>query len=171
MIKKRITSSFFAASVLFLLKLAFTTGANASENAVVKVSFQPRGVSYSYTMDDLKSLGGDALSTPLPWNREILSYKGVYLSDLIGSESSISTIEHMKVIAANGYVAEMSGQAVRESDFFLAYQKEGRKLSIRDKGPLMLISDLNGLNDDQMSRLTLSYHLVWFVNEIVVYEK
>lgn len=136
----------------------------------MKVNFPSRDVSYSYTMKELKNIAPTTLTTPLPWERKLIKYNGVYLYDLLNNQEVISTINYIEVSAANGYKAKITGESLKTEAFFLAYQANGRDISIRRKGPIVVISDLSKLNDEEISKISLSYHLVWFATEITVYE-
>jgi len=136
----------------------------------MKVNFPSRDASYSYTMKELKNIAPTMLTTPLPWERKLIKYNGVYLYDLLNNQEIISKINYIEVSAANGYKAKITGDSLEKEAFFLAYQANGRDISIRKKGPILIISDLSKLSEEEMSELSLSYHLVWFATEITVYE-
>ena len=141
------------------------------ESLVMKIRFESRDTIYNYTMDELKKIAPNQLSTPLPWRKEKRAYQGIYLKDLLKHHETSLNIRCIEIIAANGYKATFTRDNLVNTHFFLAYQDEGQPISIRQKGPITVISDLNNLNDQAMRDLSLAYHLVWFANEIVVFEE
>ncbi len=141
------------------------------ESLVMKIRFESRDVTYNYTMDELTKIAPNQLSTPLPWRKEKRAYQGVYLEDLLKHHEPSLNIRCIEIVSANGYKATFTRDSLANTHFFLAYQDEGQPIPIRQKGPIIVIRDLNNLNDQAMRDLSLAYHLVWFANEIVVFEE
>ncbi|MEZ8038364.1 hypothetical protein ACED25_02090 [Vibrio sp. 1F263] len=141
------------------------------ESLVMKIRFESRDVTYDYTMDELTKIAPNQLSTPLPWRKEKRAYQGVYLEDLLKHHEPSLNIRCIEIVSANGYKATFTQDSLANTHFFLAYQDEGQPIPIRQKGPVIVIRDLNNLNDQAMRNLSLAYHLVWFANEIVVFEE
>ncbi|MFA0310291.1 hypothetical protein AB4495_07000 [Vibrio splendidus] len=163
--------------VVYMLLIILFVAAKApaqthlDESLGMKVRFESRDVTYDYTMAELTKIAPRQLSTPLPWRKEKRTYQGIYLEDLLKHHESSLNIRCIEIVAANGYKATFTQDSLANTHFFLAYKDEGQPISIRQKGPITVISDLNNLNDQAMRDLSLAYHLVWFANEIVVFEE
>lgn len=85
----------------------------------------------------LQALGAEAVQTATPWTEGHTKFEGISGAKLLNAVGAKGT----KVVAAaiNDYKAEVPIEDLTEKGAFLAFSAEGKRLTVRDKGPLWLL--------------------------------
>lgn len=122
-----------------------------------------------YSLDELIDFKMDTLITPIPWEKGKVNYTGVYLKELLAKHSPNSRYDFIQVHALNDYNVEITKKQVNEQKLFLAYKKQGKRIPVREKGPLVIVYDFNGFDIETMNDLNSNYQLVWFTTKIVIH--
>lgn len=114
------------------------------------------------TLADLKALPQSAIVTGTPWQDGKSRFEGVPMSELfkrLGVKDGAVTVS-----ALDGYVADFPFEEAQRFNVILAFRKDGKELTIREKGPLFIIYDYDGakstIGEPQLSRS------VWQVSAI-----
>ena len=85
----------------------------------------------------IRSLPAQTLHTHTPWYKEAVTFKGTPLQDLLDAVGARG--QSLRIIALNDYAVEIPIEDARRFRPLLAYEINGKRLSVRDKGPLFLI--------------------------------
>jgi len=145
----------------------FTLTLKASEVTAFSVENCQDDSVVTFTMAELKALHGDEITTVLPWTIQNKSYTGVYLDRFIALISP-DGYEEMYVTAKNTYSVKLSREELFKHQYMLVYAIDGHSIGRREKGPLMLIRDLNGIALEDINDLDIVINLVWFVETMSI---
>lgn len=161
---------FLLAVIVF--QLLGLSGAVALERPTGKVVLTIRGAVENTNLDGvvafdqamLDALEGRDATVPTPWAPQPTRFAGPYLRAVLEAAGAKGT--RLVVRALNDYSAEVPVSDATEYATILASKMDGRPMSVRDKGPLMVVYpfDLNpGLYNERY--FTRS---VWQVSDIEV---
>lgn len=116
-----------------------------------------------FDMAMLEALAGRKASMETPWTEGATEFSGPFLREVLKAAGAKGT--HLKVKALNDYAADVPAEDA-ELDTILATQLNGKPMSVRDKGPLMLVypfdEDKGLYNEKYFGRS------VWQIKEIEV---
>ncbi len=156
--------------------VAFTTIANAGSvpiaaptgDPVLTVSGYIQNANAEGTavfdMAMLMALPATTFSTSTIWTEGVRQFTGVQLSDLIEAvEAKGSTL---KATAINDYAVEIPFTDAIDSGPILAYEIDGKEMSVREKGPLWIVYPYD-LNNKYKSE-TIYSRSIWQLNAIEV---
>jgi len=90
-----------------------------------------------FDLNQLKALPVGEITTSTPWTDGVTTFVGVSFEHLLTHVAAQG--DTMRVTALNDYTATMSAQDLIEAGAILAYAKDGKRLTVRDKGPLWVI--------------------------------
>lgn len=86
----------------------------------------------------LQSLPRHSFATRTPWySKQPRTFTGVLLRELLAAVGGQATIMH--ATALNDYSADIPATDWTDNDALLAYWLDGKPMSVRDKGPLVVI--------------------------------
>jgi len=131
----------------------------AAESTTLSIELSD-GAILDLTIDELEEMETYSLQTKTPWREDVAQFVGVKLTDILqraGFEGDIY------VYAENDYVVLFSEELWRTAPFLLATRVDGRRISRRERGPLLLTIHSSYLEENG---LVLEDHLVWMVNSI-----
>lgn len=133
------------------------TGAVGQPNAGNRATFD---------RDMLEALSGRKARMETPWTSGIVEFSGPYLRAVL--EASGAKGAKLIIRALNDYSAEVPWADAVDLDTILATHIDGKPMSVRDKGPTMLVYpfdlDSSLFNEKYFSRS------VWQIKEIEVVE-
>jgi len=112
----------------------------------------------------LERLGMVELYTSTPWTEGEVAFEGVPAAavlDAVGAQGSVVVAR-----AHNDYAAEIPLEALREFDAVLAMSQDGKRLRLRDKGPLWIVFPWS--ERPELGGLDGRYWAVWQLREIDV---
>lgn len=90
-----------------------------------------------FDLEMLKAIGGKELNTETIWTEGVQNFVGVDLYDILARvEAQGSALE---ATAINDYTIEIPMEDAVEGGAFVAYARNGRAMSLRDKGPLWIV--------------------------------
>lgn len=122
------------------------------------------GANAVFDMKMLEALKGRSAKMETPWTEGEVEFSGPLLREVLKAAGAKG--KTLKVIALNDYSADVPMEDADALDTMLASKMNGTEMSVRDKGPLMLVYpfDLDkGLyNEKYFSRS------VWQIKEIEV---
>ncbi len=112
----------------------------------------------------LESLGSERIRTRTPWTDGLALFEGVLMRKVLAAVGA--TGRSVLALAINDYQAEIPATDFDRHRVILAYRKNGRRLTIRDRGPLWIIYPWT---DKKALRNELYYvRSVWQLKELVV---
>jgi hypothetical protein len=92
----------------------------------------------AFDMVMLQSLPRHSFSTRTPWySKQPRTFTGVLLRDLLAAVGGQAT--RMHATALNDYSADIPASDWTDNDALLAYWLDGKPMSVREKGPLVVI--------------------------------
>lgn len=89
------------------------------------------------SIDDIKAMPEIEILTSTIWTKGVHSFKGISLHALL--EKASVTGSSLRATAANNYSVQIPISDVVENGPIVAYEMDGKALTIRDKGPLWII--------------------------------
>ena len=126
--------------------LLFTVNAFALEPAEGDILLKITGQVEEFNTDNkeahfdlalLQSYPVTTIRTDTPWTDGVIEFEGVLLRDLLPSVKSSG--QKLIAEAINDYFVTIPVEDVLMYDAIIAYKKDGKLMSIRDKGPLWII--------------------------------
>lgn len=133
--------------------LLTVSGAVSNHNADGKAEFD---------FDMLRALGVSKIETTTAWTKGTKTFEGILLADLIdavGAEGATA-----EVIALNDYKVDIPMKDFSDYPVILAYQMDGERLMIRDKGPLWVVYPED--ENPELKNKETQAKWVWQVKEI-----
>jgi hypothetical protein len=117
-----------------------------------------------FSIEDLARIGQARIETTTPWHQGKVTFEGVRLDNLmkwVGAQGSI-----VRAVALNDYIAEVPMADFAEHGPILAHSANGKPMSIRDKGPTMIVYPYDS-NPALRGEVYLS-RSVWQVKSLIV---
>ncbi|WP_199925364.1 molybdopterin-dependent oxidoreductase [Neorhizobium sp. SOG26] len=114
--------------------------------------------------DMLEALGTEKIVTKTPWFDGVTEFSGVRLDklmDLVGAHGQAVT-----AVALNNYVTTIPIEDFSRYQAILALKRDGRYMSIREKGPLFIIYPFD--SDPALRTQTYFGRAAWQVAKLVV---
>lgn len=128
-----------------------------------EISETNAGNTAQFDMAMLEKLQGRKGEMETPWTTGRVTFEGPLLREILAAVGATGT--NLKVRALNDYAADVPAEDAK-LDTILATKLDGKPMSIRDKGPLMLVYpfdlDADLYNEKYFSRS------VWQIKEIEV---
>ena len=149
----------FRSAIIAAMMLApVPTG--ASERHLTVISHDDAGTKRhaKLSLDQLEALRQVEVVTDNDYLEGPASFSGPLLRDVVG-EDELDPDRTIVATALNDYSVEIPAVEVLEHDVILATRKDGRRMSVRDKGPIWIIypmSDTPELRDARYNN-----RLVW----------
>jgi len=116
-------------------------------------------------LENLDALPQSTLTLQLPESLGIQgthSWQGISLQDLL--KLSGNSAQAVRIQALNGYYATLPMSDIEQFNPVLAYRRDGQNLTIRDKGPFILIYPFNKFK--KLNQQIYINRSVWQINEI-----
>lgn len=112
----------------------------------------------------IRALPTHSLRTRTPWFKEARTFSGPRLQDLLDAVGARGQV--LRITALNDYAIEVPVEDARQFLPLLAYEIDGKPLSVRDKGPLFLIYPFDSQSE---LRNDLYYgRSIWQISSITV---
>lgn len=125
--------------LIFVLMMVLLSPLSLARDLVFVVSDQP---SKSFTFDELSRMPVTRFTTHLPWFLGEAEFTGVSLSDFLMNEyGKIPDIVYFQ--ALNDYSIEIGKTDIERYNPIIAYLKDGKKMTVREKGPYWIIYSLS----------------------------
>lgn len=112
----------------------------------------------------LKALPQMQITTHNPWNEGLHTYTGFNPIDLLKTLKSEGDVLRFK--ALNQYITEIPISDFAKQHALIAYEKDYRPISVRDKGPFLVIYDFDG--DETLRNETFYGRSIWQIKSIEV---
>ncbi|PWC91555.1 hypothetical protein TSO5_19555 [Azospirillum sp. TSO5] len=121
------------------------------------------GQERSYSREEFEAMGLATLTTRTPWNQDPVEFSGVKLSTFLRQIGASGRT--LRVTALNDYVTTIPIEDVKY-DPILATRRDGKPMSIRDKGPIFIIYPFD--DDKSLNSELFFSRCAWQVKSIQV---
>lgn len=91
-----------------------------------------------FDLEQLKSLGVTTFATDSTWTTQSHKYTGVRLNTLLESVGVDHKNTTIRASAANGYWYDLENLELDKYPIIVAYEKDSKLLSVRERGPLWI---------------------------------
>lgn len=112
----------------------------------------------------LLELGVDSMDTGTPWTEGVNTFSGSRLAALLDTVGAKG--ESLSVTALNDYSANLPVQDAYDHNIMLAMDVNGKKMSVRDKGPIFVLYPF--ADDPSLNNEVIHNRSVWQVKAITV---
>lgn len=129
-----------------------------------KIQNTQNGNTIRLDLNQLKALRSDTFNLQTRWSDTVHSYHGPLLTAVlkyVGAQGS-----HLQLTALNDYTTEINQNYIDKYEPILAWEEDGRQLSVREKGPLWLL-----LPNDKFPELNAEVHsgrMIWQLSQIEI---
>lgn len=165
---KRLTSLFSAFLLSITAVYLTSVSAEPFSDSILVVSGvysdQETTDEVTVSREFLKSLPTQQISTRTPWEEGVHTYTGFNPVDLIEKLNLSGNL--LRISALNQYITEIPLGDFSNRDAIIAYEIDDRTISVRNKGPLMVV-----YNFDNKSHLRTETHYgrsIWQIKSIEV---
>ncbi|RDL44879.1 hypothetical protein DN730_04485 [Marinomonas piezotolerans] len=118
-----------------------------------------------FDLDMLRSLPNLTLSTDNPWKEGKHSYQGFSAIDLLDAIDASGDM--LRITALNYYITEVPISDFNQFGTIIAHSIDGRTMSVRTKGPLMVVYDFD--DHPQLRSETYYGRSIWQIQSIEVF--
>ncbi len=119
-----------------------------------------------FNMAMLKALPITTFSTNTIWTKGVRQFTGVQLSDLIEAVGGKGST--LKATAINNYAVDIPMTDAINGGAIIAYEIDGKEMSVRQKGPLWIVYPYD--LDNKYKSETIYSRSIWQLNAIEVLE-
>ena len=112
----------------------------------------------------LARIGTTTLKTTTPWTEGVITFEGVLARDLMAAVGAAG--ESVLAVALNDYEKEIPASDFENRDVLVAWNLDGRRMRVRDKGPLWIIYPKK--RDAEPHSLETRSRMVWQLHELRV---
>ncbi|MFV0934145.1 hypothetical protein [Pseudomonas jessenii] len=158
---------------LYLFSPILLTRANENEPAkkvVLNLSWlddQGKIVGKGFSLSDIENLPQTSITLELPESVGITGehvWQGTPLSSLVALSGRKT--DSLKIAALNGYSVSVPANDIDRYNPTLVYRRDGMLISVREKGPFLLIYPFNKF--PELNQQIYLNRLVWQINEITL---
>lgn len=122
---------------LICVLLGVSLRASAQEKTVLTVSGAKAGSTVEYSLADLRALPAVSFETRTIWTSGRQQFTGVSLAELVALAGVREGWIHAH--AMNDYAVEIPLTDAVEGGAIVAYERNGKEMSLRGKGPLWIV--------------------------------
>ena len=129
-----------------------------------KILHTQNGHTARFDLEQLKKLPSQTFNLQTRWDDEVHEYHGPLLSSIlehVGAKGSF-----LKLSALNDYSIEIDRPYIDKYQPILAWQSNGKRMTVRNKGPLWLL-----LPHDKFPELNEEFHtgrMIWQLSHIEI---
>jgi hypothetical protein len=145
---------------LSVVLLAGTGAAAAGDETIL--TFDAHGHVTKFTLADLREMDATKIRTTTIWTDGVQEFTGVALHVLL-AETGIDG-SALAATAINDYVIEIPVSDAIPGGPIIAYERNGRTMSVRDKGPLWIVYPYDS-NIEYQSEVTYS-RSIWQLDRL-----
>ncbi|TNJ44093.1 oxidoreductase [Phaeobacter sp. B1627] len=141
----------------------FSQPAMASEADVVLTLRNGDDV-HEFSIPQLRDIEERAVDTTTIWSDGVQEFVGVSLNELLDHAGVSSGV--LEAAAVNDYAVEIPMSDAREGGPIIAYMRNGKTMSLRDKGPLWLVYPYDSSAEFRTEEIYS--RSIWQLNRITV---
>lgn len=128
------------------------------------IKFTNNGDKAEFDLAMLEKLKGRVAPVKTPWADNQTTYEGPLMSAILDAVGANGTTLMVKAI--NDYVAEVPVEDMIKYPVILATKRDGKKMTVREKGPLFIIYPFD--LDPALQNEKIYNRSVWQVKEITI---
>jgi hypothetical protein len=137
-----------------------------SAQLVIRVGEAPP---VTFTHEEIiAQLEPSTFTTSLPWYSEKKEFTGFKVSDLL-SRLQIDDAFSVSFIALNDYAASSTIADINKYQPIIAYQVDGQKMRVRDKGPYWMLFNVDKY--PETNNAVFHSQMVWQIDEIMIHRR
>lgn len=150
--------------VFSVISICLTSVQGMAENSGLTFEFSKTGAKYVMTDAELASLAQVSIKTTTPWETGKTQFEGPLLKDVLDAVNASTS--NLTLVALNDYKVQIPEEYIQDKWPIIARLKNGKPMSIRDKGPYWLIFPFDKYKKLQ-NQLIYSYS-IWQLSKIIV---
>jgi len=112
----------------------------------------------------IRALPAQSLRTQTPWYKQAVTFKGPRLKDLLDAVGAQG--KTLRIVALNDYAVEVPVEDAQRFGPILSYEIDGKRLSVRDKGPLFLVYPFD--SQPELKNDLYYGRSIWQISSIIV---
>lgn len=155
----------FLLKALLMLTLLLTTFSAWAQRPVLTVEGPDKTV--SLTLADLEAMPANEVSTETIWTDKRHTFSSVLFKDLMAKLNVETAGKKVTMIALNDYSIEVDVDTLIKHNAFIAYAMDGKKMRIRDKGPLWVLYPFS--DQPEINIPPFQAHSIWQLKTIVLH--
>lgn len=136
----------------------------AAGEPAVRVTGRIAGGERWLTIDMLEKLPQHSFSTNSPWHRQPQTYAGPLLRDVLAQLGANGS--QLRVTALNDYAVTVPVDDARRIDMIVAHRIDGKRTTVRDRGPMMFMYPFDSRRELQAQRCY--ERAIWQIKSIEV---
>lgn len=149
---------------VFLLLFCFALPSQAA-NPILTIKGKIGTGEQRYTYKQLKALPNFQIKTETIWTDSSHTYSAISIETLLNTVKAQG--QTLKLIALNDYSVDVPIETLLKHKAFLAYEQDGKKMRIRNKGPLWLLYPFS--DNPEINTPLYQSHSVWQLKTIEVF--
>ncbi|WP_051326755.1 hypothetical protein [Aliagarivorans taiwanensis] len=118
----------------------------------------------AFSLEDIKAMEQHSFVTKHPWTEVGRRYQGPLLADVLDVAQAKGKM--LRMVALNDYEVEVDFSDIKKFQPILAWQQDGKTLSIREKGPLWLMFPVDDYPEVKNKRY--NDYMIWQLRVIEV---
>lgn len=139
-------------------------GPGVKAPVILEVTVQGKRDVKAFSFEQLEKLGVASVKTSTPWTKASATFEGVYLKDVLSAAGAKTG--QVKAVALNDYASSLPASDAYAHNVLLAYKMNGKRLSVRDKGPLWIVYPFD--MDPSLKREVIYSRSVWQLKRLEV---
>lgn len=151
-------------SLLFISLLLLASSAWA-QRPILTLELPDRSI--NLTLSELKEMPANEVSTETIWTDKRHTFSSVSFKDLLETLNIDASGRKVKMIALNDYSIEVEVDTLIKNNAFIAYFMDGKKMRIRDKGPLWVLYPFS--DQPEINIPPFQAHSIWQLKTIVIH--
>lgn len=155
----------FLLQLALIVLLMFTALTAWAQRPVLTIEGHDQPI--SLTLADLKAMPVNTVSTETIWTDKSHTYTSVLLKDLLEQLDIKAEGKKVTMIALNDYAIEVDVDTLVRHNAFIAYAMDGKKMQIRDKGPLWVLYPFS--EQPEINIPPFQAHSIWQLKTIVLH--
>jgi hypothetical protein len=155
---------FRAATGVGLLALALLSplAARAGEEAVLTVTPAPGAAARALSLAEIEAMGAVELRTATPWTEGEQVFLGVPGANFVAALGLSGT--EVSAVAVNDYRIAIPFEVFADPDTLIAYARNGKAMTVRDKGPLWIVFPFD--SDGKFLTDTYKSYAIWSLTRV-----
>ena len=152
-----------AITLLFGLMCAVGPASAQDVLLVIKNDTVPEAPTLKFTYEDLKKLPQVSITTHTEFTDGAVTFVGPLAREVLGKLPA-GTAKTAHMVAANDYSHDIALHEFTDYDVILALEANGKRLSLRDKGPIWVMYPID--QHQELQDPATNARLVWQLTEI-----
>ncbi|PJE29336.1 Oxidoreductase molybdopterin binding domain protein [Pseudooceanicola marinus] len=137
-------------------------GATAQDAPLLRLTLGDEVITYDLAA--LQDMPATVFETTTIWTEGVQAFRGIRMTDFLARHGIEGGV--VQLIAANDYAIEIPVDSFRPDGAILAYERNGRPMTLRSKGPLWLVYPYDSSSDFRSE--VIYSNSIWQLDRIIV---